>query len=78
MAALRKRGQAQIAASRQQNHHILERLMIMRSPRRQRMEKPEYTEAARNAADFILANLRKKDGRCIAHGVTAKRDRGLF
>jgi uncharacterized protein YyaL (SSP411 family) len=28
----------------------------------QRMGKPEYTEAARRAADFILANLRKKDG----------------
>ena len=27
-----------------------------------RMGKPEYTEAARRAADFILANLRKKDG----------------
>ena len=26
------------------------------------MGKPEYTEAARRAADFILANLRKKDG----------------
>jgi len=38
----------------------------------QRMEKPEYTDAARRAADFILANLRKKDGRCIAHGVTAR------
>jgi len=28
----------------------------------QHMGKPEYTEAARCAADFILANLRKKDG----------------
>jgi hypothetical protein len=28
----------------------------------QRMGKPEYTEAARRAADFILTNLRKKDG----------------
>ncbi|MDD1632784.1 MAG: thioredoxin domain-containing protein, partial [Methylococcaceae bacterium] len=28
----------------------------------QRMEKLEYTEAARSAADFILANLRKQDG----------------
>jgi uncharacterized protein YyaL (SSP411 family) len=28
----------------------------------QRMGKPEYTEAARLAADFILTNLRKKDG----------------
>jgi len=28
----------------------------------QRIGKPEYTEAARRAADFILANLRKKDG----------------
>jgi hypothetical protein len=27
-----------------------------------RMGKPEYTEAARRAADFILANLQKKDG----------------
>jgi len=26
------------------------------------LKKPEYTEAARRAADFILANLRKKDG----------------
>ncbi|MGJ0483754.1 MAG: DUF255 domain-containing protein [Methylomicrobium sp.] len=28
----------------------------------QRLEKAEYTEAARCAADFLLANLRKKDG----------------
>jgi len=28
----------------------------------QRMGKPEYSEAARRAADFMLANLRKKDG----------------
>ncbi|MDD4905607.1 MAG: thioredoxin domain-containing protein, partial [Methylobacter tundripaludum] len=28
----------------------------------QHMEKPEYTDAARRAADFILANLRKQDG----------------
>ncbi|MDD5411644.1 MAG: DUF255 domain-containing protein [Methylobacter sp.] len=28
----------------------------------QRLDKPEYTEAACSAADFILANLRKKDG----------------
>lgn len=28
----------------------------------QRMDKPEYTDAARRAADFILANLRKQDG----------------